>query len=95
MISKYGLSPKVKNLIGHLNIINFIFLLVVFFPPPSSFFLFFWKHFYSFRYCDLTMLIFLSSATALQIQRLIINETEDLAVTQNEQSSQGRREAAV
>ena len=54
-----------------------------------------WKHFYSFRYCDLAMLIFLSSATALQIQRLIINETEDLAVTQNEQSSQGRREAAV
>ena len=56
MISKYGLSPKVKNLIGHLNIINFIFLLVVFFPPPSSFFLFFWKHFYSFwgkqQLCD-------------------------------------------
>lgn len=37
------------------------------------------------------MLIFLSNATALQIQRLIINETEDLTVTQNEQSSQGRR----
>ena len=41
------------------------------------------------------MLIFLSNATALQIQRLIINETEDLTVTQSEQGSQGRREAAV
>jgi hypothetical protein len=42
-----------------------------------------------------SVLIFLSTVTALQIQRLIINETEDLAVTRTKQSSQGRRETAV
>lgn len=69
-----------------LRLLNFALLYLSFacvsidFPSalPSPFAL---RPFRSFGYCELTMLIFLSSVTALQVQRPIINESEDLAVT--------------
>lgn len=69
-----------------LRLLNFVFLYFSFsyisidFPsaPPYPFAL---RLFRSFGYCEFTMLIFLSSVTALQVQRPIINESEDLAVT--------------